>query len=319
MGCKALISVLLSTVCLCGCNALQDVNQSMLHRVAAADLEPLSDAGKGITGTPTNTQLVGALVVDSETKCARFANGLVLNENVVNTGLDITTTVATALGTLFTPLATVHAFTAAGSITSGSKTAIDSDIYAKMTIANFAQAIQVTYYADMAKYVDNVSGMSSADQAKLMPEFEWVKIQHIHRECALAPAEYSISAALTPSQAQTSQLTVAYTVKAGDSTTGIATALLNSINTTAAFQKAGVTATQQSPNSPNNVIILNAPPTTPIEWSTNVSTGGSEKLGVNTTGGVTTLTVDGTSGANDVLTVTGALQPAQTVVPGHKP
>jgi len=46
-----------------------------------------------------------------------------------------------ALGTAFTPISTVHALTAGASITSGWKTAVDSDIYAKLTIQNLVLAL----------------------------------------------------------------------------------------------------------------------------------------------------------------------------------
>jgi hypothetical protein len=321
---RTTIRVSLGAVCigLTGCNALDTLG---LHSVAAENLEQLGTlkanavvaATAAGAASPTNKDIVGAIVVDSETKCATFADHLVLHENTANTALDVATTVFSALGTLFTPLATVHAMTAAASITSGSKTAIDTDIYAKATIANFAQAIQVTYYTDIGNYLNN---LNAADEKNISPQIEYAKITTIHRECGLAPAEASISAALQPTQTQATTLAASYAVKGGDTTVAIAAALMASINSMPAFKNAGVSASQQSPS----VLVLNAPATAPVSWSTTVASAagaaaGTETATVTTKSGVTTLTVGGTITSNDTITLTGAVQPSQVVVPGHKP
>jgi hypothetical protein len=139
---------------------------------------------------------VGLVLDDSERKCARFVDGLVLAENSTNTGLDVMTTVFSALATAFTPVNTIHALTAAASISGGTKTAIDSDIYAKASIAIYAQAIQGTYYTDIKKYSDALTSMVPAD---IEPSIEVGKIQTIHEECNLASAQAAISATLQPS------------------------------------------------------------------------------------------------------------------------
>lgn len=292
---------------LAGCSA---VSKKVGQLVAAEPLDALAAYENPAAGpAPTTPQaIVGAIVIDSMNKCSEFSNGLVLNENTANTGLDIATTVFSALGTLFTPLATVHAMTAGATITSGSKTAIDTDIYSKMSIANFAQAIQQTYYADMKIYVNGLSAT-----AAITPELEYAKIAAIHRECALAPAEMQISAALT-TQTQTTTLVFSYSVSPSDASGGLSVLaghILNAINATQAFQSAGVSAAPVQGNPA--AIMLNSSPTTSIAWSTNVASGtgtgkGTETAVVSTTGGVTTLTLAQTITANDVITLTGNLK-----------
>jgi hypothetical protein len=141
---------------------------------------------------------VARIIADSEKKCNQFVNSLVLSELGYDTTFDIMTTVFSALGTAFTPLSTVHALTASSAIASGSKTAIDSDVYAKATISNFIQALQGTYYNDIGIYI---SKHLETPDPNLMPSLEVARIIPIHAECALAPAENAITNTLrgTPS------------------------------------------------------------------------------------------------------------------------
>ena len=130
-----------------------------------------SPSGECVPGTPVpadrpatarpNAQLIARLVNESEFYCGAFVNRLVLSSIGVNTNLDLATTVLSALSTAFTPLATVHALTAATTITSGWKTAIDSDLFAQASIANYAQAIDATYYADMNGYVTKLAAVGT--------------------------------------------------------------------------------------------------------------------------------------------------------------
>ena len=201
---------------------------------------------------PDPRDLISLVVFDSEKKCNDFLTGLVLHVTATNSALDMVTTVFTALGTAFTPIATVHALTAGGSISSGWKTAIDSDIFAQATIANYAQAIQATYYTKMQTYINNLGGSSAAVTSKqanpaatdnpaspsganqqsgtapgnaastpLNAAIETTKIETIHATCGLAPAQSTITATLqSKSTASTGVdktiVTFAGTVVAGD-------------------------------------------------------------------------------------------------------
>jgi hypothetical protein len=140
-------------------------------------------------------EYLGRVVRESEYYCGQFLNGLSLDANSSNVSLDVLTTIMTALGTAFTPLSTVHAFTAAGSITSGTKTAIDSDIYARMTIANYAQAIESTYYTRINAYINK---LAIANPGNLVESLEISKIMEIHKNCSLQAAQSTINSALKP-------------------------------------------------------------------------------------------------------------------------
>ena len=143
-----------------------------------------------------NKTYIGLLLNESENNCGKFVNGLVLISNSTNTTLDGLTTVFTALGTAFTPIGVVHGLTAAGSISSGWKTAIDTDVYAKQTIANYALAIQTGYYTDLQGYITDL-GKVTDDSSIILP-IEVAKIRTIHRECSLATAQASLSSTIGP-------------------------------------------------------------------------------------------------------------------------
>jgi len=164
--------------------------------VTTLTLSGTTTAGDTVTVTgisPTIRDALGALVNQSEQNCANFLAALVLFQTGTNTTLDVLSTITSAVGTVLAPIETVHALSASTSILTGSKTALDSDIYAKASIANFASAIQATYYANMTNYV---TGLAAADPSTLIWPIEVYKITVIHRECALAPAESAISKTL---------------------------------------------------------------------------------------------------------------------------
>jgi hypothetical protein len=73
--------------------------------------------------------------------------------------------------------------TAGATITSGSKTALNADIYQKETAPIIVKAIEDTYYKDYTDYVYKLSG-----ETEVVTSLEVAKIRAIHRECALDAA-----------------------------------------------------------------------------------------------------------------------------------
>lgn len=167
------------------------------NSVGAEDIDPVKD---GLPSLKENASLrdkleyLGSVASDSEHKCGLFLNGLVLGENTTNTTLDVASTAFSALSTAFAPPGTKTALSAAASIASGSKTAIDTDIYAKAAIADFSTAIQKTYSTQMQTYTTNLPTLT--DNPPLIVSNEVAKIQAIHALCGLAPAESSLQAKL---------------------------------------------------------------------------------------------------------------------------
>jgi hypothetical protein len=164
--------------------------------------EQWSEAGYGVAATPLfpdgqvpgtgDKMAVWSAVNLSEQKCSRFVNGLIAAETGTNTGLDLTTTVLSTLAATFTPLATAHALSAGAAISSGWKTAIDSDVFAKASVANYAQAIQSTYFRDIGAYGEKLA----AQTGPIDIGAEFAQIQSIHAECSLGSAQAAIAASL---------------------------------------------------------------------------------------------------------------------------
>ncbi len=134
---------------------------------------------------------LGRVALDSETKCLAFLNGVVIAENSVNTTGDIVSTLLTSAGTVFKSLTTVHSLTAGATVATGSKTAVDANIYAKASIANFQTALQKSYFKSINDYVAALPGLTN-----FLVSAEIAKIETIHATCTLAAAEGSIAATI---------------------------------------------------------------------------------------------------------------------------
>lgn len=268
-----------------------------------------------ISGTTSLKDALGEVVLQSERRCNRFLSDLVLYETGTNTGADVLATVTSTLAAALTPVGTSHALSAASAIITGSKTAIDTDVYAKASIANFASAIDATYYSDMSKYV---GGLAAADPSTLSWPIEVYKITAIHRECALATAQATISKTLQPpsaaapatAAATAANLTVSYTTSSADASS-VATGLINAVNNSAAYQAAGVTAAATAP--PGSGFILKVPPAMTIAWSYSAlsatkNTAAGESLSFQSVPGSTTVSLSGAANgrAGDVITLVGS-------------
>ena len=193
---------LLASVCLgsaivtSGCTPLYKVLRGDPNGiVGAAPLAitntQLEQAGE-LSSDAAKREFLGRVVLESETKCTDFLNHLVFAENSVNTTGDILTTAMSAVATVFTPISTVHGLTAAATITSGSKAAIDSDIYAKASIMNFQTALEQSYFKNIAAYTDALPDMTN-----IVVSVEVAKIESIHATCNLAAAESAIATTLS--------------------------------------------------------------------------------------------------------------------------
>ncbi len=207
-------------------------------------------------------------------------------------GLDVLSTITSALATVFTPLSATHALSAASTIFSGSKTGITAEYLNSLSISHVSQAIGSTYTSDMSKYI---SSLSSVDPTTISAYAERSKILSYHNECSLAAAEGSITSALQPSNTQTTQIPVSYTVNKSDTTTSIAAAIAKQIDGNTGFTGAGVTATNST-----NIVILKM--TTPLSITVTVTPSG-HTTAVFKPGPPATITISGTPQANDVITV----------------
>jgi len=294
-----LISIFILSFVLSACGTLSRFSQDESYGVAAARLDvDVPDKNGNLIEPPTDPNqakpFVWKIVNNSEHNCNAFMNGLVAAETGTGTLLDMSTTTFSALATAFSPLSTVHALAAGSAITGGWRTAIDSDVFAKSSIGNYAQAIQATYYKSMADYVAKLEAATTVD-----PGAEEAKIRSIHSQCSLAAAQSTITATLQASQksqpamtgwtltaspAATAQkitltakwtdpqnkatlsIDVPVTAAKGANAITIASGLKDAVNNQPALRIANISAFE-SGNPPNGAITLQGPAADNITWS----------------------------------------------------
>ena len=141
--------------------------------------------------TGREKEYLGYILLDSGKKCEEFADRLSVAQRGVDTSFDILTVILSALATAFTPLSTVHGLTAAATISTGTKAAIDADVYAKATASLILQEINSTYYAEIDKYRTALA--DRRDGVSIVPTLEVSKIGAIHRQCSLDAAVANLS------------------------------------------------------------------------------------------------------------------------------
>jgi hypothetical protein len=176
LRCKIAILVLSGALC-SGCSQLASLTDNATKGITGA--EPLISPAQGVS----QKQVLLAAISDSYTKCEAYKRRLLLGSRSTNLTFDILTTIFGALGTAFTPVSTVHIFTAATTISSGSKTAIDADIYQNATAPLMVQAIASTYDGPMDTLHDNIA--KASDSAS---EYDFGNVVRIHDKCSLTEA-----------------------------------------------------------------------------------------------------------------------------------
>ena len=171
---------------------------------------------------------------DSEQKCNQFLADLMVNETGTNTALDVATSAVTATASaLAGPVSTIRGLAAAGAFTSGTKTAIGSDFFAKASIANYSQAIQATYFTQMTAYITSLKSNGLPPQAEV---HSWAAnqistIQIYHSECGLGAAQNALQGPLALAQSQqqnqpTTSTTISVTAASGPAAAADARVLL---------------------------------------------------------------------------------------------
>ena len=118
---------------------------------------------------PDKIDRLGRVVLESEYQCERFMNNLVLTATGSHLWLDGATTVFSALGTAFTPISTIHALTAATTVSSGLRANIDSDVFNRL---DGLKPSEVNFSVEVGR------------------------ISAIHRGCSLGSAQDAISTTL---------------------------------------------------------------------------------------------------------------------------
>jgi hypothetical protein len=184
-----LVPALLACTSLTGCAGGGIMSAAPIDFASLGTPPPASDK-------PGQREYLGRVVLQSEQNCSNFLSALTGDQAGTNTFLDIAATTASALSTAITVQATKSALSAASSIASGSKTAIDTDVFAKAAASDFATAIQGTYGKDIVTYTDNLEALPDS----FLVSNEEAKIQSYHAECSLAAAESAIANKIAPTK-----------------------------------------------------------------------------------------------------------------------
>jgi hypothetical protein len=176
-----------------GCGLVPSIAKQNEGLVSAEPLAVTATQLQAAAASTAKKEFIGQVVYESEQKCTAFLNQLTLARNTINTTGDILSAGLSGVGALVTPLSTAHALSGAATFVTGSKAAINSDIYANASLTNFQRAIQQTYTTQMLDYTTQLPGLPD----NLLVSNEVAKIQSIHALCALAPAEATIEATLS--------------------------------------------------------------------------------------------------------------------------
>lgn len=189
------------TLALCGCASWAKMLQgASAQSLVSADpltvlADPKSAEYQDLQGNKVEdkdkSNFLGRVVLDSENKCLAFLNGVVVAENSVNTTGDIVSTALTAAATVVKPLTVVHGLTAGATLATGAKTAVNANIYAKMSIGNFQTALQKSYFKSIDDYVTALPNVKNP-----VLTVEVAKIESIHATCTLAAAEGAIASTI---------------------------------------------------------------------------------------------------------------------------
>lgn len=191
---KTTAAVLILTAVLNGCSATVDQFVGQYGGLIAANpLDPvitIPATSKGQEPTildPRNFPLddkgykadtISYVVLEtfsSLLKCKKLLDSQGIVSRGIDADLDLITTVLTALATAFSPISTVHIFTAAALISSGWKNVLDSDLYAKKTSDIIATQIDTSYFSAMTKYVSGFTDRVSKGRT-IYPQLEFLQI-----------------------------------------------------------------------------------------------------------------------------------------------
>lgn len=152
-----------SILALAACSSVtQRISDATQGATGAAPLETPTNMTQAINEAGSKKQFLLNEITISYNNCEDYKRLLLLSSRSSNLTFDVLTTIFGALGTVFTPISTVHALTAATSISSGTKASLDADVYQNATAPLMVQAIQQTYNVQMDALLKQVETMPDA-------------------------------------------------------------------------------------------------------------------------------------------------------------
>lgn len=257
---------------------------------------------------PSNKQLVHKLVQDSQQKCTDFTDSLFAETAGTNVVLDLMGTISSALGTVFTPIAVTHSFSAASTIFGSAKTSISADYLNTLSISHITQAIQTTYGTKMQDYI---TFLTTAPDT-IDPREQRTTIASYHALCSLSAAEGSIASTLQPSTASATTSPISFVeAVTSDTATDVAAKLAKDITADAAFSAAGLSA-EIDPSDATTVKFMMKTAFSLVE--TTKTTNKATVAAINVKSSPPTLTIS-KSHIGDTITITGTPSTSESSSP----
>ena len=184
------------------------------------------------------------LMQDSLEKCQAFLVELFDSQAKTSTGLDIASTTFSALVPVFSRVGIKNTLGAGSAIATGSKNSIRTEYLNSLALANVTQAVNQTYFVEIAKYRDVLD--AKAPESIDVDEVR-VDLLRIHALCSLTSAEGTIQANFAPSASTSAregvnQLTFVYTVMSGDTQANLVANVVKAFNADPGFKAADIQA-----------------------------------------------------------------------------
>ncbi len=190
---RNIIVAAILTIALPGCTFLQQQTAGMISNRRGAKLAALPDLS-----TQPQQKLV-SYYGTSFSECMTFKEGLLSATTGLNAGSDYAALILNTLGTIISPLATVHMLTAGAAAAAGLKSTFATDVAADNAV-NLTIAFDRIYFQPMAKLAEtSLSAALTPDTAPGVLS----QIISLQAQCSLDEARAYINQNLTQSSART--------------------------------------------------------------------------------------------------------------------
>ena len=247
---------------------------------------------------------------ESQAKCNDFVTLMFAANASTNMRLDLLTTFLTSAASVTTPTRMAHTLTAGAAISSGTKLSVNNEYFNALTISHIVQAIQQSYTADMAGYLENLDKLPDSERGKVSFLAEIPRIQAIHGECSLAAAEATIATTLQagnqgaskPVDAATTAYSTSYTIINNETNKDIAKGIAMGLNASLDLRRLTVRADVDAVTK-TMVDLRRTDTKVALDWSASVAPADS-KLKIDFANDFASFTVSGKAADGDVVTIT---------------
>jgi len=196
-----LAALLVAGVLPCGCATISSATSQQATLISgAAPLDPTNVRyiGKDEGGNAISRKqgLLNA-IADSYANCSAYKRRLILGSRGADAGFDIATTALSTIASVVSPVAIVHALTAATAFSSSSKSAVDADLFENATAALMVKSLQKTYDAQMLTLQGKI------EEEMLSPIEDLSDVVRINQLCSFTESLANIEASPSPAPAAT--------------------------------------------------------------------------------------------------------------------